>query len=445
MTASKPQLFQNAGAYGRSAVWTLLGNGGVVVLSFLGTSLVARYLGVESFGRLSYVVSYVLMFTFLSEAGVGAVLHREVSRTPERTLDLLGGAFLLRLIFGTLAYAVMAVVARLFEPDPEIIGQMLMFGFVFFTSMFLLWEWVYDGQVKGKWTASAKLTGAAASFVGRCLVVLLGLGVSGILFVRILDPLIVGGALLIATRLVQQGVPKVPLRVDVAKELFRDSYVLMLSAAAIVVYQKIDIIMLKVLLDEMAVGTYAASLPFFTVVGLLPMSLTRALSPGLYRSKNLPAAQASYRAQLLMDASIWGTIVFAFLLMLMAPFILRVFFGMAYDASVSLAQVTVWRGVFLAFGLASGQWIVSENLQRYSPIRTVAGCVTNLVLNLWWIPRFGAMGAAWGTLVSYAVATWICNFFIPKLRPAFVMQNRALISGIPRLLRFGWQYRSSGR
>jgi O-antigen/teichoic acid export membrane protein len=86
-------------------------------------------------------------------------------------------------------------------------------------------------------------------------------------------------------------------------------------------------------------------------------------------------------------------------------------------------------------GVARGQWLVNERLQGFYLITTVAGAIANILLNLVAIPRWGGLGAAYATVVSYAIAGWLGSFFHPAVRESAGMQTRALLIPIS-----GWRY-----
>jgi Na+-driven multidrug efflux pump len=56
-------------------------------------------------------------------------------------------------------------------------------------------------------------------------------------------------------------------------------------------------------------------------------------------------------------------------------------------------------------------------------------------LNFIFIPRWGGLGAAWATVISYGLAAWLASYCHPAVRATAAMQTRALL--IP--LR-GWRY-----
>jgi O-antigen/teichoic acid export membrane protein len=67
----------------------------MVVALFVGV-YVARYLGPERFGFLSYAGSFVGLFTALATLGLDGIMVRELVKTPERRDELLGTAFWLK-------------------------------------------------------------------------------------------------------------------------------------------------------------------------------------------------------------------------------------------------------------------------------------------------------------------------------------------------------------
>jgi PST family polysaccharide transporter len=83
--------------------------------------------------------------------------------------------------------------------------------------------------------------------------------------------------------------------------------------------------------------------------------------------------------------------------------------------------------VFVFLGVAQSPWDLSENLLRLSLYRTIAGAVANVIINLYLIPRYSALGAAIATVVSYAISAIIANAFDARTRPIFFLQLKSII------------------
>ena len=67
----------------------------MVVALFVGV-YVARYLGPERFGLLSYAGSFVGLFTALATLGLDSIMVRKLVKSPKRRDELLGTAFWLK-------------------------------------------------------------------------------------------------------------------------------------------------------------------------------------------------------------------------------------------------------------------------------------------------------------------------------------------------------------
>jgi Na+-driven multidrug efflux pump len=63
-----------------------------------------------------------------------------------------------------------------------------------------------------------------------------------------------------------------------------------------------------------------------------------------------------------------------------------------------------------------GQHLVITEQEPLSLFSHGMGALINVVLNLWWIPQYGIVGAAWATLISYAYASFFFLFFAKTTR-----------------------------
>jgi O-antigen/teichoic acid export membrane protein len=98
------------------------------------------------------------------------------------------------------------------------------------------------------------------------------------------------------------------------------------------------------------------------------------------------------------------------------------FYGKQFHASAPLLVVLVWSEVPIFFGVVIANAIIAKNLQRYLPVSTVLGAIVNVALNLVFIPRWGALGASWATVISYCLASIFLFLGIRQTR-AFAVQG----------------------
>jgi O-antigen/teichoic acid export membrane protein len=189
--------------------------------------------------------------------------------------------------------------------------------------------------------------------------------------------------------------------------------------AATTVYYRCDIILLKYLADSGAdVGYYAAAYRFLDGIVLMAAPLRVVWFRKLrldWMDKRLFARQVAKMCGVMVLA---GCLIFV----LAAPFSGRIVaftFGDAYGASAGLLPWLLFALIFILPKGVLAQGAVAQNLER--PYALLAGfsAVLNVGLNFWLIPVYGAMGAAWATLVTEGV---------------MVVFLLARISRIPRLV-----------
>ncbi|RPI65946.1 MAG: flippase, partial [Geobacteraceae bacterium] len=101
--------------------------------------------------------------------------------------------------------------------------------------------------------------------------------------------------------------------------------------------------------------------------------------------------------------------------------------GPDFISAAPVLQVHIWALLFVALGIASGQYLLLEGQNSISLQRTAMGAVVNVGLNLLWIPRYGVLGAAWASLIAYGVATFFL-FQNVVSRKCLYLMLRSLIS-----------------
>jgi O-antigen/teichoic acid export membrane protein len=212
----------------------------------------------------------------------------------------------------------------------------------------------------------------------------------------------------------------------VARELLHQSWPLLLSGMAVMIYMRIDQIMIGEMLGDKDVGLFSAAVKIGEVWYFVPMAIASSLFPTIVESKKLGEPIYYARLQKFITIMTWMAISMAVVVTLAGDLIVDLLFGAAYTASATVLAIHIWAGVFVALGVASSGWFIVEGLQKLSFYRTLCGCITNVTLNLFLIPRYGIDGAAAATVASQGCAAFFFDLFNGKTRPIFWMKVRAL-------------------
>lgn len=413
----------------RNVAWAMLGK----VVSMLGVLfvgiLVGRYLGPEKYGLMNYVISFVAIFEVASEFGLTNIEIRELSKNPEARNAIMGTSFALRMGFAVLAYGLLLAIVAAAEKDPYARHVIAAYGLCLFAFPFNVARNYFTSIVKNEYVVKSQITRT-----------LLGAGIKIVLLWRKMSLtwfILAAGFdfyLLAAgyTRAYQTQVGRlrdwrfVPRRIPF---LLSESFPLLLSGAAVIVYQRIDQVMIKHLVSKEGVGYFATAGMFLNVVLFLPTVLVQTVTPLLVRlrKKNIPAYLQ--KAEEVTGGVTWLSVLMALTVTLAAPWLIGWTYGAKYAAAIPILQVLVWKTVGMALSTTSGHLIVIEGIQKLTVLRNLIGCVACVGLNWCLLPRWGVMGAAWATLVTVGLSGFLANALIPPYRAIFLLQVRALLTG----------------
>jgi PST family polysaccharide transporter len=211
-----------------------------------------------------------------------------------------------------------------------------------------------------------------------------------------------------------------------AAHLLQQSWPIIFSSMAIMVYMRLDMVMLKMMQGDFAVGLYSAATRVSEVWYFIPLAIVSSVSPAIMRAKNNPELFYGRLRKLFsfmtLSACVIGSIV-----ALASHTIIRLLYSNGYSGAAPVLAVHVWASVFVFLGVAQSPWDIATNSLKLSLYRTIAGAVINVALNLVLIPRFAAMGAAIATVLAYAVSAVFANALSARTRPIFFMQMRSFL------------------
>jgi O-antigen/teichoic acid export membrane protein len=239
-----------------------------------------------------------------------------------------------------------------------------------------------------------------AFVVGTAVVLVTGGGVPGVMLGYLLSR-VVGAMIgwLLASRLV--GAPLVPrLRRGTVAPLLRRTTPFAIDDALSLAYVRIDAVLIGIIQGTTAVGLYQAAANLVIYLNILP----RMLNFSLYARMSRAWPGDSDGLRRLRDASLRLVGAFGVPLMvgaiLLASEIIRTIYGPQFDGAITafrlLALVIPIR--MLANTLGTALTAVDRQTQRMWAVAGAA--VTNVLLNLYAIPRWSYLGAAVVTVIT---------------------------------------------
>jgi len=404
------KVFQNTGTL-------IAGRAFGIPLSVATSILLVRFLGREQMGEYGALYAYLSFFSFLSTGALAQILAREASIRRSAAAQIFYVATIVSFFFALFG----AVLAYLLGPLVGFHGVLHWLILVAAVDALLLPPFNQPGiifQVDMRQWLPVSVS-AMRQILWLLAVVLLAFR-NAAFYDVILARTLCGmaettGILFVLNKQGSLTGPRV-FDWDEARLLVREALPLAVTALAVSVYHRIDQVMLHKMSGDKVLGPYVVAVQMTEFFSLLPNALMSSLFPVLSQSVSDPPRFDRYLRESYRFLMVVAFAACAVVTPIAAPFV-ELFYGKAFLATAPLLIVLIWSEVPIFFAAVLGNAMIAKNLQRHMPLGATAGAVMNGLLNLWAIPRYGALGASWATVISYTSVDVFYLLVIAEVRP----------------------------
>ncbi len=410
-----------------NAVWLFTEKIWQLGLGLLVGIWVARYLGPEQFGILNYAMAMMGITSPIAKLGLDNIVIRDLARDATHKEEILGSAFFLK-FFGSLGTFCLTIIIIAFVDRTNylipLLVAILSFGLVL-QSIDVIDFW-FQSQTQAKFSVWARnfayilMSGARvglilikAPLIMFALVMTIEIGIAScgmvVLYIK-------------QGNLLRSWKPKL----ERMKTLLKDSWPLILSGIVILIYMRIDQIMLKAMVGDRSVGVYSAAVKISELWYFVPGAVINSVYPSVVRSKEAGEDFYYGRIQKLFDLMTTLAYGVAIAVTFLSPWIVSLLYGQKYLEAADILTVHIWTGVFVSLGLAREIWLTNEGLMKFAAVTTGIGAIMNVILNFLLIPKYGGMGASLATVAAQMFSAYLVGFFYAPTRRIFFSQTKAL-------------------
>ena len=408
---------KNLHRYLSNTSWMMFEKGVAMGMVLLINIFVARYLGREQFGLLSFSKSFVELFAFIVGLGLDGILQRELIKNKGNRDILLGTSFTLSLCAVVVVYALLGIGLLFIESNTLVVSLIFMMAAgVWFRPLDVI-RYYFESRVESKLVVFSNLfaTGVDAGFR---LLLIFAFHASLIWFAtaNLVQMMLLFSGL--AYCYWRSGLSIFNWKFDpqCAKRLLRDSWPVIFSTALIMIYMRIDQIMLREMVGEGEVGLYAAAVKLSEPWYVVSLVIMNSIFPAIISSREHGLSIYHRRLQMLHDLLFALALGIALIISPLAGFIIHLLYGAGFSGSAGILALQIWTGIFVFHRMPLAKYLIAENKQYVSVWYNFAGMLSNVLLNYFLIPSYGGVGAAWATLISYSVPIFVISLFFPSLR-----------------------------
>lgn len=390
-----------------SASWYLSEKLVRLVGAFVIAAWMARYLGPLQYGNFSFSLSLVTVLGFLGSWGVESLVIRDIVQYPQRAGQVVATYFLMRLT-GALVVPILAVLFLMFAHPGgnELIGVALVLSSVCLFSAFDVADCWLQASHQSRQTSLIRMTGFVVGAALKCGLIV---GSNGTLVWFACAHALEAACMAFVYRRVLSangiGISLDGWDRSEFRKLVVDGKWMILSGLTVVLYSKMDILVVGTALSKEVLGHYAVAASVYGAWNLLGMSLAQAYAPHVAaaRANNVRDYLAVLRRFLLvmLCVSASGSFVLCFL----SEPLFTVLLGSAYLGSAHIFSILIWSSIPVFLGIATSQIIVNEQLYAVSMLRTSLGFASSLALMMPVASSYGVEGVAVIVVISSVVAT----------------------------------------
>ena len=395
-------------------------------MRFVVGAQVARYLGPEDYGTLSYVLAFTALFSPLGKLGIDGIVAREIVLKRFQVDKLLSTSIFLK--FSGSILLVLAVF--FFISFKENVLYTYMAVVVAFASLFKSLDalaYYFRAKVNGKIIGFSNMLGILGSSGFKVLLILLKVDLIYFAIATLLESIIISGLYfyyfkkentILSLNLIDGGILRV---------ILLESWPLFVGSFFALIYLNIDQVMIEYMLGSHSVGIYGAAARISTAFYFIPMTLGWATQTYIVNAKKKGESAYAESLKKLFTISVLCAYILILVTTIFSDVIMLVTFGDEFKISADILKIHIWSSLFIFLGSIRGLWLISDSHTKFDLLSNITAGFTNVTLNYILLNMIGVVGAAWATLVSYAMTYFVSSFFYAPARSIGNLQVRAIL------------------
>ncbi len=374
--------------------------------------MIARRLGTVDFGDYVFAIAYGGLFMTLPNFGLDRIFIREVARQKAAAGRYLASAGAIRLVLVVFSLVPAVLAARWLGYSTRLQNLIVIFflslALNLFSELFRSLFYAFEAM---PFETLVRACGRMVTVVGVVIVIDRGAGLVGVAWAVALTALI--ELLLYGVSALRRFKPA-GLRVsrELCSALTRASLPVAMNTTLVVIYFKINIVILKTLKGAEAAGWFGAAFTFVQLLQLVSGSVAGVALPVMSRHYRRsgdqllgPLNKATYYLMLAAFPLALGTSV-------LSPHLIGLIYGNQYAPAVESLRIIIWASVFMFLGSIYGTALIVLDKQLMLVWIAAGAVVVNVALNFALIPSFSLIGGSVATVITEACVALLTYLFV---------------------------------
>ncbi len=411
-------------------------NVGITTLARIITGLVGLWvirilttaLGPTGYGYYNTIIAYLFLFSSLADGGLQAIFLREISKNPSDEEKLASNVFTLRL-FLSVVFVIVANVIAFFLGYPALVrwGIFIASFSSVGVSLAQVLQPIFQKRMALSALAFSDIVSRAVQVVLLLTLMKIGVGLLFFVIVMAISELVRFGVVFVASYRFY------PIRFSINlatwKNILKSAFPVAISLIFILIYFKLDTIILSIMKSGYEVGIYSISYKILELLLFLPATYVGLITPIL--------ARTAYRRSFITNFQNGFDIISIFalpcgaILAILSPQIILFIAGATFLPAAGVLAVLSLAIVVIFYSTLYSQSIIALNLQRKTMIIYFLALLLNVALNIIFIPKYSYYAAAWATVATEIFVNAGIGFYIfkaMKFKPVLTRFYKAIFA-----------------
>ncbi len=380
------------------------------------SGLMARQLGVDDFGKINYLLSFLIILISFSTLGFNRIIIRDIAKYKKissRMKIFIVTSLKLRVIASVVILLAALLIVFGMDLDDKYL-YFLVFISILFTPFDVL-EQVFQGLGKFKYMSLSRTVSFILSSLIRLTLIYFDCPIIYFALCIALEYFFMAFFITISFFIGMKGnnINKSVFSSLMSKRLLSESWPEIIAGLGAILFMKSDQVMLYWIGSAKEVGIYAAASRISEAWYFVPMAVVSSTFPSLVRIKeNRNKESYNNGIRSMMCLLFYLGLFIGLFVSVFGMHAIDLIYGESYSESSSVLSIHIWGGIFFCYGISSGSWLVIEKKLKYNLYRNIFGLAVNCILNFVLIPFYGAIGASiamvFGMFSAYFLFDYLC-------------------------------------
>lgn len=395
---------------------------------------IVRNLGENNFGIFNYVNSLNGIFGIISTFGLQTVVVTNLMITNlEDQRKILSNSFILSLLTGFLAAILQLGFIFYYNFNERVVVILCLINiFIYLFDTFKILTFYYESIVESKSVSTINNISFLICTLFRVVILYYNLGLYYIAFSYVLDYLFTALFLYIKIPKSLFTFKSITFNKKIFLSILKESKPFLFSGLFISFFMKIDIVLIKNLMNNHEAGIFSASVRLTEIWYIIPGVIQSSFFPSLFENIT---NEIEYKRKMikLYKLMIYFSLVIILTTILIGKYMVIKLFGIEFTSAYDLLKVHIWSILFVSISVIRNSYLFAHKHSYIFFQISVIGAISNLVLCYIFIKYFGAIGASFATVISYFIVGYISNFLFKPLRSELENINYSIKTLFTRL------------